>query len=523
MLRDRGRSICGAFRRRVVVRGALAVIATVFAAECGANTASVKSPVAAAPASSPPANAVAVLPLTYVGGATPRNWFIDGISRELIEAVGHDPALQVTAWNSASRHDAREPAAAIGHALHVATFVRGTLAASSDPAADAQTVMFLQLVDAGSGHVIWSQSYGAPLSQIPRTENEIAMAVAKAMRVPPAPVVHPQALDVKAHALVLAGQAWLRTARSLAQVRHAQAMFRSALARDARYAEGHAALADSWMAIAMHSGFGALRRASALADAEAEARLALALDPDNVDALDALANAKSRGQGADRGRALYARVLAIDPSNANARIGLADALASSDPDVVAQLSAAAQVDPDNRIAQNNLAELELDRGEYAAALPHSQAAARLAQGSVDAALLLALNDALLHRDHDAVSVFAHRGRSEFDAQLLAAARLAYQSSIDPQVHARAVAAAARLNAWTSIGPEALGDLLQVEVKLGEDAKAVAGLARLCSASALACSDLGSFPAWLPLHGNPEFVALVRRYDPGSQLHASAAR
>ncbi|HEX6613181.1 MAG TPA: hypothetical protein VF022_04870, partial [Rhodanobacteraceae bacterium] len=66
------------------------------------------------------------------------------------------------------------------------------------------------------------------------------------------------------------------------------------------------------------------------------------------------------------------------------------------------------------------------------------------------------------------------------------------------------------------------DVLQLELELGENATALEQLPKLCAAQPFGCDDLSVSAAWLPLHGNPRFEALAKKYDTVSPPPASTA-
>ncbi|OOG52936.1 hypothetical protein B0E47_15585 [Rhodanobacter sp. B05] len=243
----------------------------------------------------------------------------------------------------------------------------------------------------------------------------------------------------------------------------------------------------------------------------AEAGKALALDPDNVDAIIALASADSTEGNVAKAKAGYERALRIDPSNAIARLDYALVLPLKQ--ALAETLKAAQLDPQNATAQNNLATNYLNLGEYQQALSASQALLRLTPHIADTAFNLAMNYALLHRDQDAVHAFdLIQPTTPLDRQLAAAGKLAYQSVLEPKLHAQARAAADALHRQPSLDPQSLYDLMQVYLVLGDKDMALDLLKKSCDPSPQSCTDFATNPTYLSLRGDPRFQALAKRYD-----------
>src|SRR6185437_8689844 len=190
---------------------------------------------------------------------------------------------------------------------------------------------------------------------------------------------------------------------------------------------------------------------------------------------------------------------------------------------LAQYLEAVQLDPENATAQINLAIAYLDLGEYAQALPPLRASMKLAPQSADSAMILALVYSLLHRPGDAVKAFdLAQPDTPLAKALVAAGRLTYQSVLDPKLHAQALAAVDALRKRSDLDPISMGDVIQLDLALGQNDIVLDQLPKSCAATPFACTDLSVNPVWLPLRGKPAFEALVKKYDTVSQPPASAA-
>ncbi|HET9835503.1 MAG TPA: tetratricopeptide repeat protein, partial [Rhodanobacteraceae bacterium] len=350
-----------------------------------ANVASAQEPApASSPASAPfnpPAGTLAVLPFTNLNGDPKQQYFSDGITEELTNALGQNAALTVIAWDSASKfRDSHESTNAVGVALNVANLVHGSIERENGAVR-----VIAELVDTRTGKQLWSDHYDDSAANVFQVQDKISAAIADALKVKfaslaPAPTVNP-----KAHDLVLQARALIKTARTAAPFEQARALLEQAIALDPGYADAHAKLAGAWLDLTQYS---TLTLKDALPKARAEANQALALDPRNVTALLVLANDDGAEHKIAQAKAKLERALALDPSNVSAHVDYGNALPTRQ--ALAQYLEAVQLDPKAATAQFNLAITYLDLGEYAQALPPLQALMKLAPHSADSAFVLAL-------------------------------------------------------------------------------------------------------------------------------------
>jgi TolB-like protein/Tfp pilus assembly protein PilF len=459
---------------------------------------------AGAPAAiNPPADTLVVQPFTNESGDPKQQYFSDGITEELTNALGQNAALTVIAWDTASRYrNHSEGPQAIGKALNVANLLHGSIQREGN-----QVRAVVELVNTRTGAQIWSNHYDDTLANVFQVQDKISASIADALKVKFAALGPASTVNPKAHDLVLQARALTNKAQTAAPIEQARVLYEQAIALAPDYADAHAGLAGAWDELTQ---FSTLSLKDALPKERAEAHKALALDPRNVEALLALGLVDmSEGKRAEA-KAYFERALAIDPSNANAHLDYALLLPMQQQ---AQTLEAVQLDPDNASAQNNLAVIELDLGEYTQALPPMLALMKLAPHSADTAMLLALTYSLLHRPEDAVKAFdLAQPDTALAKALVAAGRLTYQSLLDPKLHAQALTAVDALRGHTDLDPFSMLDVTQLETALGQNGNALEQLPKLCASMPVACTDLSMFPVWIPLRGDPRFAALVKQYD-----------
>jgi serine/threonine-protein kinase len=232
----------------------------------------------------PPVHSVAVLPFTNLSGDPTQDYFSDGISEELINALSHVEALQVSARTSSFSFKGKNAdIAAIARQLNVAAILEGSIRRSGN------TVRITaQLVNTVNGYHIWSQSYDRELRDILTLQTDIATEVAQEMQV--------KLLGDEAARIEVGGtrnpeayDAYLRgiqinvTAQDLASSRRALAAFDQAISLDPNFA---AAYTHRVRALRQVANFttdpGAVRDLYAMAREAAERAVTLA--PDDADA-----------------------------------------------------------------------------------------------------------------------------------------------------------------------------------------------------------------------------------------------
>jgi TolB-like protein len=122
---------------------------------------------------------IAVLPLVNASNDPEQQFFSDGISENLIDALSKYDELKVIGRTSSFLfRDGKEDSKAIGAKLGVSYLVSGSV----QHAGDAVRVG-VELVDTRDGSTIWTQRYDRPYKDLFALQDEIALAVAGALQV----------------------------------------------------------------------------------------------------------------------------------------------------------------------------------------------------------------------------------------------------------------------------------------------------------------------------------------------------
>jgi TolB-like protein len=128
----------------------------------------------------PPQSAsIAVLPFANASGDAESEYFSDGLAEELINELAHVPGLKVIARTSAFAFKGKqEDVRNIARALGVENIVEGSVRR-----AGTRVRITAQLIAAGDGTHLWSERFDREMADIFAVQDEIAQAIAAALRV----------------------------------------------------------------------------------------------------------------------------------------------------------------------------------------------------------------------------------------------------------------------------------------------------------------------------------------------------
>jgi TolB-like protein/predicted Zn-dependent protease len=372
-----------------------------------------ESPIPAAPATvfNPPPHSIAVLPFVNMSGDAKQDYFSDGISEELLNALSRLNDLQVMARTSSFSFKGQNvDISTIAHKLNVGAVLEGSVRRAGNTVR-----VTVQLINAVSGFHIWSQTYDRNLTDILKVQTEVAMSVAQelklrlsedsSLQLELGSTSNSEAYDAYLHGVQLRSQA--ATEQSGALARLSLAEFDRAASLDSQYAQAYARRADGFVQVsewehdqaARHNDLAnaleSAERAIALAPEFGEAHLSLGkvrlalLDPANAapefDRALVLAPGSAPVQS---GFASFAALLghfdvavkaarqgvSLDPQNVSAHLLLVDVLINArrfDEALVA-LRNASVLDPTSRWVAGTKANLFLASGHVEDAVRHCE-------------------------------------------------------------------------------------------------------------------------------------------------------
>ena len=221
----------------------------------------------------PRPNSIGVLPLVNASPDAANEYLSDGMTEELIAALGRVPGLRVAAASSAFTLKGREDPREAGRRLNVGTVLEGSVRRTND-----RLRITVHLVSVSEGFDLWSETYERLPGDIFAVQNEIARSVVSAMRLPggAAPAAPPRAPTGSLDAYTAYLRARYAEGRpGGADPSRAAALFQEAIAGDSSFAPAWAGLADAQVQRAMKGG---ARPVDAMPAARAAAVRALALD-----------------------------------------------------------------------------------------------------------------------------------------------------------------------------------------------------------------------------------------------------
>ena len=155
-----------------------------------------------APAAPPPEKSIAVLPFVDLSQAKDQEYFCDGMSEELLEALARTNGLRVVARTSSFSFKGKaEDISEIGRKLNVSTLLEGSLRRDGN-----RVRISAQLVNARDGFQIWSETYERELEGVFTLQDEITRAIVEALKVKLAVAASPRSLqNTEAYDLYLRG------------------------------------------------------------------------------------------------------------------------------------------------------------------------------------------------------------------------------------------------------------------------------------------------------------------------------
>ena len=122
---------------------------------------------------------IAVLPFDNMSGDPEQDYFCDGLTEQIISALSKVPDLFVIARNSTFTYKGKSvKVQQVAENLGVRYVLEGSVQRAGD-----RVRITAQLVDALSGHHLWSESYDRNLQDIFAIQDEITMNLVTAMRV----------------------------------------------------------------------------------------------------------------------------------------------------------------------------------------------------------------------------------------------------------------------------------------------------------------------------------------------------
>lgn len=357
------------------------------------SSAGVSAPAASAPPSdfAPPPHSVGVLPFVNMSGDKDQEYFSDGLSEELVNALALIDELQVAARTSSFSFKGQAlDVETIGHKLHVGAVLEGSVRRSGNTVR-----VTAQLINASNGFHIWSHTYDRDLKDVLAVQSDIATAVAQQLQVKllgneAGKIEIGATRNPQAHDAYLRATQLYSTADTEDLYRAALAAFDQAIALDASFSAAYGGRAFSLLGIANRTFNLTLREEMQKKAGEAADR-AVALAPDFGEAHLAAAVVCQRTLHFGCAASEFDRALALAPGSAEVQLNFARFASLLGHREAAQTAAwrAVRLDPQNYYSHLRLAAVLFDARLFNEAIAAAQETAALNPDLHAAAVIVA--------------------------------------------------------------------------------------------------------------------------------------
>jgi adenylate cyclase len=350
---------------------------------------------------------IAVLPLVSQGEDAARDYFADGLTEDIINALGRFSGLTVMSWNAVFPYkDKPASPQEIGRALAVRYLVEGSVNRTGD-----RVRVNAQLVDTSRGQVLWSAGFDEALADVFALQNTVAGQVVRALAIRVTQIEQRRVFEkptesLEAYDYVLRARPALQRPTRANNV-EARAMLKRAIALDPNYAAAYAALAETYYT-ATSMGWSESPTES-LSRAEELATQALSLDASEARAHIVLGRIRIFHHSYKEAEAEIGRAVAINPNDAQSLAGRGNILmwlGETDAAIDA-LEQAQRIDPDLKAMDRFALSLSYYlKQRYDAAIEEAELNLRQTSGADFSRVILAAAYAEQDRADDAERVAA---------------------------------------------------------------------------------------------------------------------
>ncbi len=374
---------------------------------------------------------LAVLPLTDQSDDPARAYFADGLTQDIINALGRFSAMTVISWNAVLPYKAK-PATPqqIGASLGVDYLVEGSVTRSGD-----RVRVIAQLVDTRRARVLWSARLDEAMAGIFALQDDITTRIAGALAVHVEHIEERRAFakpteNLAAYDDVLRARAALQHP-DRAEIAAARLLLKHAIDLDPAYADAYAALGETYY-IATSMGW-AEAPVAFLHRAEALSNEALSLSESQERAHVTLGRIDIFYRRFKEAEAELDQAIRINPNDADALAGRGNVLMwSGQTDAaITSLEQAQRLDPDLDLMDRFALSLAYYlAGRYDAAITQAKLNLRQDSGANFSRVVLAAAYGMRSDTGDAALVAAAINRTDptfdprtFGTKLLSAADL----------------------------------------------------------------------------------------------------
>ncbi|HEX5760494.1 MAG TPA: protein kinase [Thermoanaerobaculia bacterium] len=461
------------------------------------------SAVATAPAAAE-INSLAVLPFVDLSQAKDQEYFSDGLTEELLNVLIKSPELKVAGRTSSFSFKGKsEDLRSIARKLGVAYILEGSVRKSGDTMR-----ITAQLLKAEDGFHLWSETYDRKLDDIFAVQDDIAQAVAAALKVtlfrPESGAPRP---DAEAYDLVLRARFALGES-SAESVLRGKKLLERALELSPSYAPAWAEMGLAHSRESMHATTIEAKQQAIDSQRRALAK-ALELDPNLPVAHSRMALVQRTAWDFAAAERSTARALAADPKNpivlGNAA-GLYRATGRLD-EAAELLERALEADPLNLPQLTNLADLRIAAGRLAEAEALCREALELGPDSSGAHVILGHIQLLRGEVEAARTSFARANELKGSGDL---GRLWAEALVEHTDGHAAASQAAAAEFEKRFGAEAPMSAAEIRAWRGEIDAAFAWLDKALAARDPSLALIKTYLFLRSLHTDPRWNALLKK-------------
>jgi TolB-like protein/Tfp pilus assembly protein PilF len=455
------------------------------------------------------AKSLAVLPFLDLSERKDQEYFCDGVTEEILGALAKIDGLQVVARTSSfafkgKNADIRE----IADKLGVQNILEGSLRREGN-----RVRLTAQLINAQTGFHLWSQTYERELQSIFALQDEMAKAIADALKIQLAPPITKRELpNLEAYDLYLQGLA-LSNKSGEADLRKSLELLQKSVEKDPNSSAAWTAIAKVWLWLAD----GYLKPLEAYPKSRAAANKALEIDERNAEAHTYLGDCKRVLDWDVEGEEVeLKRALALDPNSGIAHLffALNSAVKGMRESSLSHLEAALKADPLSPIISNMAGLLYITFGDLDKAIEQGRRTLQIDPGYVYEFPMLARAYAQAGRNEEAIALYKK-------GEEISGAPSAGLAVLYAQLH-RDAEARELLKKIEEVAEKSyfqLEDIAEVYIALGDTENAFKWLERAVVEHSGPIHAVVVRPTFRALDSDPRFRTIIKRIglDPDAVL------
>jgi serine/threonine-protein kinase len=450
--------------------------------------------------------AIAVLPLANMSADPENEYFSDGMTEEIINALAKVPGVQVASRSSSFAFKGKKDVNVreIGEKLGVTSVLEGSVRKIGN-----RIRIAAQLVNAENGYQLWSETYDRQLEDVFAVQDDISRSIVEALKLKlvddGSQVVAPTK-NLEAYTTYLKGRFHFNKFTE-AGLRKAHDLFQNALLQDPGFARAYAGIADVWCNLADDW----VAPDDAYPRAKAAAERALQRDPALAEAMTSIGKVLCWHEWKfDDAASLLERAVVLSPNYAEAHFVLGTSLpqVARLNDGIEMLRKALVLDPLSVHYSGWLARFLLYARDYDGAIAQGQKTLELDDESTRAfhwigAAQLALGDAESALDWFRRGQAIDSAVRSYDAMIVRALALLGRRDEAEEILSRLDEESRRQyvrGEYLAMGHAAVGNLDQ----------AFDALERAYQARSAGLIYLHLDPGYEPLRADPRYTEMVRR-------------